>query len=95
MTGTKIVEEYDEVLGKYSPASNKSKGVLSRYEKAKIIGMRVEQLARNCSPTVEHKGLTIYEIAHKELQERKLPFLIARTLPNGVKEYWKLEDLVI
>ena len=92
---SKVIEEYDDIISKYDPTKNKSKPVLSRYEKAKIIGMRVEQLARNSPPTVEHNNLTIYEIAQKELDERKLPFLIARTLPNGIKEYWRLEDLII
>jgi DNA-directed RNA polymerase I, II, and III subunit RPABC2 len=36
-----------------------------------------------------------YEIALQELVERKLPFMIARTMPNGQKEYWKLKDMVI
>ena len=34
-----------------------------------------------------------YIIACKELQEKKLPFVIQRPLPNGACEYWKLADL--
>ena len=32
-------------------------------------------------------------IAEKELEEKKIPFIIRRPLPNGGSEYWKVEDL--
>lgn len=71
-----------------------SRNRLSRYEKAKIIGMRMEQLARGAQSTVDVRGLTtIREIALKEFEEKKLPFMVRRTLADGRKETWKLEDL--
>lgn len=96
-TSSKIIEEYADINIRYDPTKNKSRPVLTRYEKAKILGMRMEQLARNSPPYVDVKKLglkSIQEIAEFELKERKLPFLIARCLPNGIKEYYKLEDLV-
>ena len=36
-----------------------------------------------------------YIIANKELEEKKLPFIIQRPIPNNTFEYWKLEDLEI
>ena len=99
MSSVKLIEEFDDVINKYDPAKNRTKAVLSRYEKAKVIGMRIEQLARNAPPCIDVKQYSnlhsVTDIAYKELEERKLPFLIARTLPNGTKEYWKLEDLVV
>tara|TARA_A100001015_G_C14961903_1_gene701289 strand:+ start:1373 stop:1486 length:114 start_codon:yes stop_codon:yes gene_type:complete len=34
-------------------------------------------------------------IAIKELQERKLPFIIRRPIPNGGFEYWPLNELEV
>ena len=34
-----------------------------------------------------------YLIACKELEEKKIPVIIRRPLPNGASEYWKLQDL--
>jgi DNA-directed RNA polymerase subunit K/omega len=36
-----------------------------------------------------------YLIALKELEEKKIPFIIKRPLPNGVIEYWRISDLEI
>ena len=36
-----------------------------------------------------------YLIALKELEEKKIPFIIRRLLPNRGSEYWHLEDLQI
>ena len=37
----------------------------------------------------------MYLIAEKELNQKKIPFIIMRPLPNGKKEYWRLQDLEI
>ena len=34
-----------------------------------------------------------YLIALKELEQKKIPFIIQRPLPNGKSEYWRLRDL--
>ena len=34
-------------------------------------------------------------IAEKELNERKIPLIIQRQLPDGEAEYWKIEELGI
>jgi hypothetical protein len=36
-----------------------------------------------------------YLIAKEELHQKKLPFIIARPIPHGDTEYWKLKDLEI
>ena len=95
---SKIVENYADVISSYDPNHNVSRNVLSRYEKTKIIGMRLEQIARGAKPLVDltNKKITnIRDIVLLELEQRKIPFMIARTLPNGTKEYWKLEDMII
>ena len=70
---------------------------LTKYEKARIIGERAKQIDAGSQPFVEVDTniLDGYLIALKELDEKKLPFIIKRPLPNGGCEYWKLQDLEI
>lgn len=93
-----VVQDFQDITSKYNPDNNKTMNILSKYEKTKIIGMRMEQLARSATPYVDvdtTRPFDPYEIATKELHARKLPFMICRTLPNGEKEYWKLDDMLI
>lgn len=70
---------------------------LTKYEKARIIGERAKQIDAGAQPfvDVDKNILDGYLIALKELDEKKLPFIIKRPLPNGGCEYWKLQDLEI
>jgi DNA-directed RNA polymerase I, II, and III subunit RPABC2 len=70
---------------------------LTKYEKARVIGERAKQIDAGSQPFVEVDTniLDGYLIALKELDEKKLPFIIKRPLPNGGCEYWKLQDLEI
>jgi DNA-directed RNA polymerase subunit K/omega len=95
---SKVIEDFSDVMKTYNPSNNLSRNVLSRYEKTKVIGMRLEQLARGAQPMVhvdKSKITGIRDIVMMELEQKKLPFLIARTLPNGLKEYWRLSDMII
>ena len=68
---------------------------LSKYEKTRILGIRLKQLNNNSKPLVEvgENIIDNYIIANKELEEKKLPFIIQRPIPNNTFEYWKLQDL--
>jgi DNA-directed RNA polymerase subunit K/omega len=58
--------------------------------------MRLEQIARGAHAYVDTTGITnIRDIVLKELEERKIPFMLGRTLPNGKKEYYRLEDMIL
>ena len=71
--------------------------ILSRYEKARILGERAKQLNAGAQPFIELDETMIdgYLIALKELEEKKIPFIIQRPLPDGGCEYWSLRDLEI
>lgn len=71
--------------------------ILSRYEKARILGERADQLNSGAEPfiDVDHTMIDGYLIAMKELEEKKIPFIVQRPLPNGGCEYWRLKDLEI
>lgn len=74
---------------------HKTYPILSKYEKTKIIGIRVCQLNKGAEPYIklEKRILDNALIAEKELKEKKLPFIIMRPLPNGSAEYWNVNDL--
>jgi DNA-directed RNA polymerase subunit K/omega len=95
---SKIVEDYKDIIANYDPRKNVTKNILSKYERTKIIGLRMEQLARSAEPYVkldEDVSFDPQKIAEQELYEKKLPFMLARKLPNGKQEYWRLDDLII
>ena len=70
---------------------------ITRYEKARIIGERTKQLNAGAMPMVKLEPSVIdgYLIALKEFEEKKIPFIVKRPLPNGGCEYWKFADLEI
>ena len=70
---------------------------LTKYEKTRILGIRIKQLNNNCKPFVSigENIIDNFIIANKELEEKKLPFIIQRPIPNNTFEYWKLQDLEI
>lgn len=76
---------------------HKTVPILTKYEKARILGERAKQINSGAKPfvAVDETVIDGYLIALKELEEKKIPFIIRRPLPNGGCEYWKLKDLEI
>ena len=74
---------------------HKTYPILSKYEKTKIIGLRVSQLNKGAQPyiSIKRKIIDTNVIAEKELQDKVLPFIIMRPIPNSQPEYWKISDL--
>jgi DNA-directed RNA polymerase subunit K/omega len=71
--------------------------VLTRYEKARILGERAKQINMGAKPFVEIDESMIdgYLIALKELEQKAIPFIIQRPLPHGGSEYWRICDLEV
>lgn len=69
--------------------------IMTKYEKARILGQRAKQINNGANIFVQPKQETFdgYLIALQELEEKKVPFIIRRPLPNGHSEYWKVADL--
>ena len=91
---TKVVRNSDGVI--IDPL-HKTLPFITKYEKARVIGERAKQLNSGANPMVEVEPSVIdgYLIALKEFDEKKIPFIIKRPMPNGGCEYWKLSDLEI
>lgn len=73
---------------------------LTKYEKTRVLGQRTKQINSSSKPyidiprTFDNKRIIDGElIALKELELKRIPFIIRRPLPNGSSEYWRLEDL--
>lgn len=90
----KIVRDED---GNIIDPLHRTQPFITKYEKARIIGERAKQVNAGSKPfiSVDENVIDGYLIALKEFEERKLPFIVKRPLPNGGCEYWKLQDLEI
>lgn len=58
---------------------------LTRFEKARIMGARALQLSLGAPPFIEipQSARTSLDIAMEELEQRVIPIIIRRVLPNG------------
>ena len=70
--------------------------MMTKYEKARIIGTRALQLSKGAPPMVKTDGMIdVIKIAEKELREYKMPFIISRKMPDGSYINVRTCDLVI
>ena len=95
-TKTKEVEDNDGSDVIINDKIHKTIPILTKYEKTRVLGLRISQLNEGAPRYI--KSSTIVDnnvIAEKELRSKKLPFIITRPLPNGEKEYWRLQDLEV
>jgi len=69
--------------------------ILTKYERARIIGARAEQINAKAIPLVSVPDHIIdgVVIATMELEAKKSPFIIKRPLPDGSFEFWRVNDL--
>ena len=76
---------------------HKTISIMTKYEKTRILGIRTKQLNNGNIPyvSIDESLNNNYLIALKELNEKRLPFIIKRPMPNNKFEYWKLTDLEI
>tara|TARA_B100001287_G_scaffold207114_1_gene176129 strand:+ start:187 stop:879 length:693 start_codon:yes stop_codon:yes gene_type:complete len=101
------IHNFDEILSMCKIIRNKKNvivdelhktvPILTKYEKTRILGERTKQINNGSKPFVEVQNDIIdgYLIACKELEEKKMPFIIRRPLPSGGSEYWHLKDLEV
>ena len=77
--------------------NHRSQPFLTIFEKTKILGFRANQLSQGARPYIDvpEYATTALEIAHLELEQRRLPFIMKRPMPDGTFEYWRLSDLIV
>lgn len=102
-----LIQNYDEIYnlarvvrdanGVVVDSLHRTLPMMTKYEKTRILGQRAKQINDGATPFVKVPEGVIdgYLIAIKELEEKKIPFIIRRPLPNRGSEYWMVEDLEI
>ena len=91
---SKIVRDKN---GKIVDPLHRTMPFLTKYERARIIGARAEQIDHGGEPFIplDESIINGRTIALLEFEAKKIPFIIARPLPNGATEYWHLHDLEV
>ena len=76
---------------------HKTNPILTKYEMTRVLGQRAKQLDSGAKAFVKVPLNVIdgYFIAMLELEQKKIPFIIKRPLPNGGVEYWNVSDLEV
>ena len=70
-----------------------TRNILTKFEIARIVGYRAQQLNEGCPPLIETKNMSsTLEIAKKELFLGKNPNIIRRNLPDGTYEEHKVNE---
>lgn len=73
----------------------------TKYEYTALIALRAQQLADGAKPLASTEGLKpsdpmfVWHVAKREVEQRKLPFIIRRQLPDGTAEFWSVQELEI
>lgn len=68
---------------------------LTKYERAKVVGVRAEQLARGAQCFVDidpDAPFDAYELAERELAARVIPLVVVRHMPDGSTQHLRIED---
>jgi DNA-directed RNA polymerases I, II, and III subunit RPABC2 len=75
---------------------------MTKYEFDQLIGLRTMHLSKGAMPLLPleagfqiKSNMELRQVAIQELQEKKLPYIIKRTLPNGKVEYWPVSKLAL
>ena len=85
-----------ETYSDYYTSTKITSPFLTKFERAKVIGIRAQMLASGAEPMISPPfPEECYDIAVMELKAKKIPLIIRRYLPNKKFEDWRLEDLII
>jgi DNA-directed RNA polymerase I, II, and III subunit RPABC2 len=95
------VQQYHPEIKSYSYSDmyenmekpNPTLSFLTRFEITSVLGYRALQLNTGAEPLIETDLTDSYQIAKKELEMAKLPFIIRRPLPDGTFVHVKVQDL--
>lgn len=69
---------------------------MTKYERARVLGTRALQISMNAPILVDIENATDpLQIAMKELQQKKIPLVIRRYLPDGSFEDWGCDELIV
>jgi DNA-directed RNA polymerases I, II, and III subunit RPABC2 len=73
----------------------------TKYEFTALLATRAQQLAEGAKPLASLDGLKtsdpmfVWNLARREIEQRKLPFIIRRQMPNGESEFWSAQEMEV
>jgi len=77
-------------------SERRGRDILSDFERARVLGIRAEQIGRGSRPMVNHGSeIRPLKIAEMELEIGVLPLIIRRRNPDGTCEDWAVSELRI
>ena len=88
------IEENKKISPYVKPEERITKPFLFDFEKVRILGERAKQISMGAKPMI--KNIETYDpkrIAKMELEQKVLPLIILRELPDGRIEKWKVSEL--
>lgn len=71
----------------------------TKYEYTALLSVRAQQIAEGAVPMIEIKEfqqsdpMFVWNVARREIETCKLPYIIRRALPDGNAEYWNAQEL--
>jgi DNA-directed RNA polymerase I, II, and III subunit RPABC2 len=71
----------------------------TKYEYVALLSARADQLAKGARPLVDIAGLKtsdpefMTKVAMREIEQRKLPMIVRRHMPDGSAEDWDVAEL--
>ena len=85
----------EDITHRIADNERTSRPYLTKYEKAKLIGIRAKQISMGAKITIDTQGISdVIDIAKKELFEKKTPLIVRRYMPNNMYEDWKISELI-
>lgn len=90
------VIDYRQAYDSMKNTEKQTMPLLTKFEKAKIIGLRATQISQGAEPLISVPSYmtSSVDIAEEELKQHKIPMIIRRYLPNNRFEDWRLDELI-
>lgn len=102
MTFASKIITFDDFMKDYDPSKNVSVSFMTIYEKTSIFGMRKQQIENQAPINLtdsEKKQLKniddLDEVVSKEMELKRIPFIVERVMPDKTVEYFRIEDLLM
>ena len=85
-----------ETITFVEPSKRITKKFMTIYERVRILGERAKQLSLGAKPLIKGaENMDPKIVAKMELENKVIPLIIIRPLPNGQKEKWRVSELEI
>ena len=98
---TEEIDEYGDIkdikdikVRKIKDSYRQTNNILTKYENARVLGIRSLQLSLNFKPMIKTDISDTYEIAKIELKNKIIPLKIKRYINKYEYEEWNVNDLI-